>query len=122
MLREIANVKQLKNEPRRRWFSSSTLDLFIWYDDDDAIIQFQICYDKGTAERALTWHFEKGLLHHSVDDGEGRTFRMKSSPILVSDGEFDTDNIISKFREIAGDIDYSTVEFILDNIQSATRS
>ena len=121
MLREIANVKQIKNEPRRRWFSSPTLDLFIWYDDDDAIIQFQICYDKGTAERALTWHFEKGLLHHSVDDGESRTFRMKGSPILVSDGEFDPEIIMSKFREIAGDIDYSTVNFILDNIQSSAK-
>ena len=47
MLTEIPNVKQLADEPIRRWFSSPTLDLFIWYDDNDKTIQFQICYDKG---------------------------------------------------------------------------
>ena len=119
MLREIVNVKQLKNEPRRRWFSSSSLDLFIWYDDDDSIIQFQLCYDKGPAEKALTWHHERGIMHHAVDDGENRTFRMKGSPIMINDDEFDTEDILSKFRELAGDIEYATVNFIIDNIKGS---
>lgn len=122
MLKEIANVKQLKEEPRRRWFSSTTLDLFLWYDDDDAIIQFQICYDKGPAERALTWHHERGLMHHMVDDGENRTFRMKGSPIMVNDSEFDAENIMAKFKELAGDIDFATVDFILENIRPKDKS
>ena len=117
MLREIVNVKQLKDEPRRRWFSASTLDLFIWYEEDESIIQFQLCYDKGPSEKALTWHHERGIMHHAVDDGENRTFRMKGSPIMINNDEFDIENILSKFKELAGDIEYGTVSFIIEHIQ-----
>ena len=122
MLREIVNVKQLKDEPRRRWFSSASLDLFIWYDDDDSIIQFQVCYDKGPKERALTWHHERGLMHHTVDDGENRTFRMKGSPIMINDSDFDVESIVTKFRELAGDIEFSTVNFIINTIHDSKAS
>ena len=74
------------------------------------------------AERALTWHCERGLIHHTVDDGENRTFRMKGSPIMVNDSEFDTENIIKKFKDLAGDIDFATDNFILENIQSTDKS
>ncbi len=116
MLTEIPNVKQLSGEPKRRWFSSLSLDLFLWYDEDENLIQFQICYDKGPDEQALTWHHQRGLLHHTVDDGENRSFRMKSTPIMVSDSDFDAEKIITKFEQLAGNIEYKTVQFILSNI------
>jgi hypothetical protein len=117
MLKEIEKVEQLDGEPRRRWFSSTSLDLFLWYDDDN-IVQFQICYDKGPEEKALTWHHEKGLMHHQVDDGENRSFRMKGTPILVNTSDFDSAEIIAKFEQLAGDIEYHIVNFILSQLGS----
>ncbi len=117
MLKEIKKVEQLKGEPRRRWFASTALDLFLWYDDDNNIVQFQICYDKGPDEQALTWHHEKGLMHHKVDDGENRSFRMKGTPIMVSNSNFNTNEILTKFEQLAGDLEYSIVNFILSQLR-----
>ncbi len=116
MLREVLNVKQNPDEPVRRWFSSDSLDLFIWSDEDKSIIQFQICYDKGPNEQALTWHHQHGISHHSVDDGENRTFRMKSTPIMLSNSEYDSEKIAIHFEELAGDIDHKTVLFVLSHL------
>lgn len=116
MLTEVLNVKQIDGEPVRRWFASPQLDLFIWYDEDEQIIQFQICYDKGPDERALTWHHQDGLAHHAVDDGENRPFRMKSTPIMTHNSDFDAEKIASLFEELAGNIDHKTVLFVLSNI------
>ncbi len=117
MLTEILNVRQLPGEPERRWFSSPSLDLFLWYDDEKEIIQFQICYDKGPDEHALTWHHQQGLGHHSVDDGENRSFRMKGTPIMVSGSDFDAEKITADFEQLAGEIEYKTVQFILSHIR-----
>jgi len=100
MLAEILKVKQTPNEPRRRWFASTSLDLFLWYDDDENIIQFQICYDKGP------------------NDGENRTFRMKSTPIMLNNSEFDTEQIAARFEELAGNVEHKTVVFVLSHIQA----
>ena len=116
MLSEVINVKQIADEPRRRWFASATLDLFLWYDDDENIIQFQICYDKGPEEKALTWHHQKGTSHHSVDDGENQTFRMKGTPIMINDGEFNVEEIALRFEELADNLEYKTVQFVLSYI------
>ena len=118
MLAEILKVKQTPNEPRRRWFATTSLDLFLWYDDDENIIQFQICYDKGPKEKALTWHHQNGISHHSVDDGENRTFRMKSTPIMLNNSEFDTEKIAARFEELAGNVEHKTVQFVLSHIQT----
>ena len=118
MLAEILNVKQIAGEPKHRWFSSPSLDLFLWYDEDESVIQFQICYDKGPNEHALTWHHQRGLAHHAVDDGENRSFRMKSSPIMLSNGEFNAGKIAARFEELAGNIDHKTVQFVLSHLNT----
>lgn len=116
MLSEILKVKQHPGEPRRRWFASESLDLFLWYDDDENIVQFQICYDKGPQEKALTWNNNNGISHHSVDDGENRTFRMKSTPIMLNSSDFDAEKIASRFEELAGNVEHKTVQFVLSHI------
>lgn len=117
MLAEVLNVKQIAGEPLRRWFTSPLLDLFLWYDGDGELIQFQICYDKGPDERALTWHHQDGLAHHAVDDGENRSFRMKSTPIMMQKSDFDAEKIAVMFESLAGNIDHKTVLFVLSNIK-----
>ncbi len=72
MLREIRRVRQVEGEAHRRWFSSSRLDLFVWYGASEAPVGFQLCYDKDGWERALTWNAPDRFSHEVVDDGEGR--------------------------------------------------
>jgi hypothetical protein len=94
-LLEISSVRQLAGEYRRRWFTSSTMDLFVWCDESDAIVGFQFTYDKGSRERALTWRLASGFVHDAVDDGESHmASRYKATPLLRTDGQPNIDRIV----------------------------
>ena len=81
-LYEISFVRQTDDEPHLRWFQSDYFDLFLWDDEFGALCGFQLCYDRGYDEHALTWMRESTTLtHHAVDDGE-RSFRHGASPML----------------------------------------
>ena len=112
MLREIASVRQIPDEPRRRWFSDEHFDLVVWNDEQGGVIGFQLCYDRAHAERALTWHADTGFSHNAVDDGESRPSRYKSTPILVADGEFDPQTVAATFLGHAGVLDSESANFI----------
>lgn len=103
-LRELRDARQVEGEPRRRWFSSPDLDLIVWLDEQDAIVGFQLCYDKSRGERALTWRLARGYDHMGVDDGEANPAQYKSTPILVADGFFDSDRVIGIFIESSEDV------------------
>jgi len=55
MLREIAHVKQVSGEPRCRWFQDDQFDLFIWQDERQNIVEFELCLflKKFTIDRSL---------------------------------------------------------------------
>ena len=85
MLREISSTRQNPDEPRKRWFSSASMDLVTWFEGDDVLVAFQLCYDKSDAERALVWSRRGTRLEHlAVDDGESTPGKHKASPLLVS--------------------------------------
>lgn len=111
MLREIKDVRQIKDEPHRRWFTDEHFDLVIW-DQETDIVGFQLCYDKSRGEHALTWKAETGFSHNSVDSGEDRAGRYKGSPILVLDGSFDPQRVAAIFRGHSGDLDAKSCDFI----------
>jgi hypothetical protein len=111
MLREIKDVRQIKDEPRRRWYTDEHFDLVIW-DAEDEIIGFQLCYDKNENERALTWKPDSGFSHHGVDGGEDRAGRYKASPILVIDGSFDSARVAAVFLGHSGVLDAKSSDFI----------
>jgi hypothetical protein len=117
MLREIVNAAQIDGEPRRRWFSGTEMDLYVWYAENGAILQFQICYDKGPDERTLTWHRDDGFAHHKVDSGENRTLHMKSSPVMTDRTGFDIAAIIAVFREAGRKLEYDLHEFIINRLE-----
>jgi len=54
MLREIQEVSQNSGEPDRRWFSSTSMDLLVWVNQDEEIVSYQPTYDKPHTEKALT--------------------------------------------------------------------
>lgn len=112
MLREIANIRQVESEPRRRWFSDENLDLVVWQDAGREIIGFQLCYDKQRSEHALTWMSGLGFSHNRVDDGENRPGRYKASPILVADGTFNMEELAPEFLAQSEGLDPLIRDFI----------
>lgn len=97
ILTEILELRQIPNEPRRRWFRSDDLDLIVWFDESGVPTGFQLCYDRTRAERALTWRAGFGFLHTGVDDGEQAGLWYKEAPILVGDGELDANGLSDHF-------------------------
>ena len=57
-----ATKKPVRGDYDRRWLSDDFFDLVIWYRPDDTIYGFQLCYDKPSWERALTWMSDRGFL------------------------------------------------------------
>lgn len=119
MLREIRNVRQLPGELPRRWFTSETMDLIVWVDDDLGPTQLQLCYDKGRRrlERALTWKSGVGYTHTAIDDGEVGNGRYKSTPILVADGSFNSERVGKLFSMDSTHLPTDIVEFVTNKIQ-----
>lgn len=111
MLREIPNVRQVKDEPSRRWFQDEHFDLVIWSEAEE-IIGFQLCYDKSLGERAITWQAETGFKHNGVDGGEDQPGRYKATPILIADGSFDHETVSAKFLSHSGNLDAVSCDFI----------
>lgn len=111
MLREIKDVRQIKDEPHRRWFTDEHFDLVIW-DEEADIVGFQLCYDKSHGEHAITWKAGSGFIHNAVDDGEGRVGRYKGSPILVMDGRFEPRRVAAIFHCHSGTLDAKSSDFV----------
>ena len=113
MLLELKEVRQIKGEGVRRWFSDRDLDLIVWY-ETNKIIGFQLCYDKSDNERALTWYKKHGFIHTKIDDGESSIsqVRNKMSPILVSDGIVDKTFIADQFKEKSQKLNIDLADFI----------
>jgi hypothetical protein len=111
MLREIPETRQIRGEPRRRWFNSEFMDLYVWYDTTDEPLGFQLCYGKPNAERALTWFRPGNFSHMRVDHGapEGSAFGGGTgTPLLVLDGLFEAPAVAREFarecRDLPGEI------------------
>ncbi len=117
MLKEIQETRQRPGEPRRRWFTSRNLDLYVWLDDAGVPVAFQFCYDKGHRERALTWKRGSGFSHLAVDDGEGNDLVYKGSPILVADGRFEARAVAQRFSEAAAGLPADIVELVLSRLR-----
>lgn len=98
VLKEIRNVKQEKGAGRRRWFDSDGLELVVWENAAGACEGFQLCYDLGKGERALTWRPKAGFAHNAVDAGDTTPLK-NETPILVPDGAVPWGEIRKLFDE-----------------------
>ncbi len=116
MFREIKGTKQRSGEPTKRWFSSLNMDLFIWFDDDDEIVSYQLTYNKPHDEKALTWSKDKGYVHLGVDDGSNPG-KHPGTPLLVKDGVVSPSSIIKLIRNDQGDLKPWIKNFIVEGIE-----
>lgn len=111
-LMEISNVSQPAGEPRRRWFMSDDLDLVVWCDESGRPSGFQLCYDRGLSERALTWQLDCGFSHMAVDDGERVGGKYKAIPILVADGPFPANTVADRFAGESAELPADLADFV----------
>ena len=121
-LREIVQVRQISGEGPRRWFNSHEFDLFVWCDDSGNVNAFQLYYDKPRSEHALVWKRRIGSSHFAVDDGEGRPFRHKGSPILVTDGQFDVTRVADRLASARGHVPQGILDFVLTQMREYPQS
>lgn len=124
MLAEIRNSRQIPDEPRRRWFHSPDMDLIVWFGenkggDDGQPVAFQLCYDKGRGEKALSWKPESGFRHMNVDDGESDGGKHKGSPLLVPDGVFDRSELSRRFAAAGEMLPEAIRSFVAEKLHRA---
>ena len=111
MLRELNKVQQVQGEPLRRWFYDHDLDLVIWQDPQDAIVGFQLAYDKTRDEHSLSWHRERGIKHYVVDDGETSGVT-KKAPMLNLNRAADYDWVLDRFLSRSSELPPEIADFV----------
>jgi hypothetical protein len=119
MLTELSS-RQKTGEPKRRWFRSERFELIVWITENETVWGFQLCYDRGRGERALTWTFEHGYSHDRIDDGEGNPTK-NQTPILMPDGVFPAREILEGFADEADAIDSSIRDFVIERLAPLAR-
>ena len=118
MLKKIDTPDSAEGNLHRQWFTDETFDLFLWTDDKGIIRSFQLCYDKGRDERALTWKEPSTYYHQRVDDGENRPGKSKSTPILTADGIFNFRKVAERFKSESASIEPELSEFVYEKLLS----
>ncbi len=106
MLVEIEGVRQIPEEGPRRWFVDENMDLIIWYDSDlETILGFQLCYDKKSVQRCLTWQ-----------KGEG------GNPSSMStDGRFSMKRVIRLFESACQELPRKECDLVLRSLKETWR-
>jgi hypothetical protein len=116
-MRERNNVRQIPGESRRRWFSSSDFELIVWLSETQDILGFELCYDKDDAQRSIAWSQTTGFRHMAVDDGEQRSGKYKSTPILIADGLFDARRVHSEFLKSSHSLPENIASHVLQTLK-----
>ncbi len=104
-------MKQERGGGRRRWFESDGLELVVWLGDHANVTGFQLCYDFGRGERALTWREETGFAHSAVDAGDETPLK-NQTPILVPDGTVPWTKVAKLFDERSGTLEPALRRFV----------
>lgn len=105
MLQELQNVRQVRGEGLRRWFVDDDLELILWYDFDNKLEGFQICYDKLAGTRTITW---KKI---TADTGGTKS-------ILVSDGPYNKARLSALVQRSTRSLEENLRSFILNRLES----
>lgn len=115
MLKELKNARQNIDESRRI-FVDDFFDLYVWFEPDDSISGFQLCYGESNDRKALTWREGTGYSHNSIELGESKIGKLKSTPILISDGHFNKDVILNSFAKESANVDRKIRDFVLERL------
>ncbi len=115
MLHEIKNVKQEPGPGTRRWFESAGLGLVVWYDDASTVTGFQLCYDFGQGQHALTWRASGGFTHAAIDTGDATPLK-NESPVLTPEGDVPWQELIRRFDAESADLEPGLRQLVHDRL------
>ena len=115
VLHEIRNVKQERGPGRRRWFESDGFELVVWLDAADHVTGFQIHYDLGGGEHALTWREGRGFAHAAVDTGDATPLK-NQTPVLTPDGDVPWFDLARTFDERSGSLEPELRNLVHDKL------
>ena len=93
------------------------LELVVWYGTDGAVEGFQLCYDFGSGEHALTWRPTVGFAHSTVDSGSDGPFSNRT-PILVPDGAVPWAELARRFTGSSATLEPSLRELVGNQLQA----
>lgn len=113
MLQEIAST-QRRHYKSKRWFTHSSMDLFIWFNDQMPAC-FQLCYKKDQQEYAINWHYRTGYSHHLVKP-ELNDIKYRIAPMHLSECEFDSSFVAHEFQKISNNIEAPLADFIFSRL------
>jgi hypothetical protein len=118
MLREIKQVRQTPGQPFRRWFNDELLDLFVWHDEVGRINGFQLCFDKDTAERALTYSERDGYRLEDMQTEESSLDM--GSPVLGGVSTLPFPFLLAQFNERGASIDSRVFLYVMEKLEAYT--
>lgn len=116
MLREKLNVSQHPGEPRRRFFWDEYLQLYVWSDEHDRPIAFELSYDMRGQSRAFRWDPRRGTSHYRVDEGEGKPMK-RASALLRADRASADPRITRDFQARSEGIDPQVAALVLEKLE-----
>ena len=117
MLKALPNVRQVRGEPRRRWYFCHEQDLVVFEDDAGKICGFQLAYDKLGQERSLSWQAGRGYASYRVADGE-ETALASNTPLLHACAEFDRERVLQRFLNLAGELPPHIGDFVTAKLRA----
>ncbi|MGY8797013.1 MAG: hypothetical protein ACKVJN_18205 [Woeseiales bacterium] len=103
-LREIPRVYQRDAEAKRRWFTCSRMDVFLWEDLTGEIVGFQLAYDKPHAEQVISWRFGERAKSSTVLLDGPSAGRHPGTPLLVASGRVDGWSVCGRLIRFNGDL------------------
>lgn len=116
MVHEIKNVKQEPGTGRRRWFESDGLELVVWLEAGGDVTGFQICYDFGQGEHALTWRREAGFAHTGIDAGDESPFMNRTPVLRMPQTDPPWSELVRVFESHSGSLDPALRSLVLDRL------
>jgi hypothetical protein len=119
-MREIGPVRQDSERGYRRWFQDEYFDLFVWQDAAGRPIALQLCYERDTAEGAISWSETDGFAHARVDGG-AKQAKYGMAPILRLDGVPPYFRIYKRFLDATADWDPALRSFVLERLREYRR-
>jgi hypothetical protein len=114
-MNELKNVYQKIGDPLRRWFKDDFFDLITWENENKELIGFQLCYDIQGNEKAISYIGGK-YSHNKIDQGEDNPGK-NLTPILVADGVFNKQAILSKFEDASSNLEQETRDYVISKIK-----
>src|SRR5215813_11618855 len=114
MLKELS-VGLQSDQGRRRWFTDEDFELSVWFSEHGTPDGFQLCYDRGGDQHALTWTEDAGFRHDRIDDGEGDPTKNRS-PILVADGACAVADVLRRFELVSAEVEAPIRRFVAEKL------